>query len=130
MSFSITNKESMIKLGGAIYDRVALGLRTTGGALEVSAEIIGDLAKLAMLLSRNLRLYKLDILHCKGSEARIVVSLCTLKRALSSLEIFQKSKLQLSSLDEEESEVIVMELWTIKALIGEAIGTIADYLDN
>lgn len=126
--YSLTNKESMIALGGRIYDCVAIGLRRRGGALETACEILRGLTYLSSLLSKHLRLYKLDVLDCEGPDVPTVVALHTLKRHITSLTILHMSHLQLSCLSGEDAEEIIAELWILMALTSEAIKTTEEFI--
>lgn len=128
MKYSLTNKESMISLGGKIYDCVAISLRRRGGALETACEILRGLTYLSSLLSRHLKLYKLDILDCEGPDVPTVIALATLKDHISNLKLLQMSDLQLSCLSETEAKAIITELWILLALTSEAIRSTEEFI--
>lgn len=119
----------MIALGGRIYDCVAIGLRRRGGALETACEILRGLTHLSSLLSKNLQLYKLDVLDCEGPDVSTVVALYTLKRHIANLSVLHMSHLHLSCLSGEEAEEVITELWILMALTSEAIKTAEEFIN-
>lgn len=120
LTFNITDRKSMIDLGGRIYDRVAVSLRTKGGALEAASEILRELSPLADLISSSFAIAKLDILDCKGTEVRTIVAIHTLKDKIMKMELLMMSPLQLACLDDALSVELITEVWLVRALACEA----------
>lgn len=123
-----TDRVKMLKLGGVIYERVGVALKSRYGILEQAAELISELAFIADTMTGVLVVTKLDIHTCSLKEVRPIAVLHTFLTHLRSMTLFRLSSLELTSVCREDIDQLVREVWILKALTRETLITLKEFI--
>jgi len=125
---NLSEGETLVNYCVSLYDLMSTNFKSRFGLLEITADILGNMSRIASYVTKDIVITDLNPLNCPDNHRPVMAILTVMLQRMASMPVILWPEEKLMYPTAEDISSLMSELWIFKSVVSEALAVLRTHI--